>query len=360
MKYIPQTFRETQSEWFGKQGISWHMICALVRKPQSENDSNDEDDKNYDIYSMVHIVEEQKQGWHIVSQIFSSAFKMLKSIHPHLRDVYIRSDNAGCYHALPLLSYLWKFRNDLSLNVKQYNFSEAQSGKDLCDSRTGTCRLHMLNFINEGNDITNGMEMKQALESHGGIRNTYISVVTVASETQPVLYGQIKNLQISKFNNFSFEDEGMIAYKAYGIEGELVKATDMTRISNKLMIFDTNLTIGDPKQPEEKPASKKAIKQNSTFPCFEPDCLLVFKKEDQLITHISIGKHVFDNEKIDNISDTCKRLWYSKCQDIRFLNKPLMSTVGSEQMQVQTNNNYSQAPGYALKKRKRQSDFHPK
>ncbi|XP_063416575.1 uncharacterized protein LOC134698600 [Mytilus trossulus] len=360
MKYIPQTFRETQSEWFGKQGISWHMICALVRKPQSENDSNDEDDKNYDIYSMVHIVEEQKQGWHIVSQIFSSAFKMLKSIHPHLRDVYIRSDNAGCYHALPLLSYLWKFRNDLSLNVKQYNFSEAQSGKDLCDSRTGTCRLHMLNFINEGNDITNGMEMKQALESHGGIRNTYISVVTVASETQPVLYGQIKNLQISKFNNFSFEDEGMIAYKAYGIEGELVKATDMTRISNKLMIFDTNLTIGDPKQPEEKPASKKAIKQNSTFPCFEPDCLLVFKKEDQLITHISIGKHVFDNEKIDNISDTCKRLWYSKCQDIRFLNKPLMSTVGSEKMQVQTNNNYSQAPGYALKKRKKAVRFSPK
>ncbi|CAG2198643.1 unnamed protein product [Mytilus edulis] len=64
-KYIPQTFRETQSEWFGKQGISWHMICALVCRPQAEGDEND-DDKNFDIYSMVHIVEEQKQGWHIV------------------------------------------------------------------------------------------------------------------------------------------------------------------------------------------------------------------------------------------------------------------------------------------------------
>ncbi|VDI65820.1 Hypothetical predicted protein [Mytilus galloprovincialis] len=169
MKYIPQTFRETQSEWFGKQGISWHMICALVCRPQAEGDEND-DDKNFDIYSMVHIVEEQKQGWHIVSQIFSSAFKILKSINPHLKHAYIRSDNAGCYHALPLMGYLWKFRNELSLDVKQYDFSEAQSGKDLCDSRTGTCRLHMLNYINEGNDITNGKQMKEALESHGGIK----------------------------------------------------------------------------------------------------------------------------------------------------------------------------------------------
>ncbi|XP_071144033.1 uncharacterized protein [Mytilus edulis] len=241
MKYIPQTFRETQSEWFGKQGISWHMICALVCRPQAEEDEND-DDKNFDIYSMVHIVEEQKQGWHIVSQIFSSAFKILKSINPHLKHAYIRSDNAGCYHALPLMGYLWKFRNELSLDVKQYDFSEAQSGKDLCDSRTGTCRLHMLNYINEGNDITNGKQMKEALESHGGIKNTYISVVNVSCETQPLLCGTIKNFQITQFNNFKFDDEGMRVYKAYGIGGELVKATDMARISNMLTLFDSNLT----------------------------------------------------------------------------------------------------------------------
>ncbi|CAG2215847.1 unnamed protein product [Mytilus edulis] len=161
-----------------------HDLCF---RPQAEGDEND-DDKNFDIYSMVHIVEEQKQGWHIVSQIFSSAFKILKSINPHLKHAYIRSDNAGCYHALPLMGYLWKFRNELSLDVKQYDFSEAQSGKDLCDSRTGTCRLHMLNYMIEGNDITNGKQMKKALESHGGIKNMYISVTFGDSkipETKP-------------------------------------------------------------------------------------------------------------------------------------------------------------------------------
>ncbi|CAG2254925.1 unnamed protein product [Mytilus edulis] len=267
-----------------------HDLCF---RPQAEGDEND-DDKNFDIYSMVHIVEEQKQGWHIVSQIFSSAFEILKSINPHLKHAYIRSDNAGCYHALPLMGYLWKFRNELSLDVKQYDFSEAQSGKDLCDSRTGTCRLHMLNYINEGNDITNGKQMKKALESHGGIKNMYISV-----------------------------------------------------------------TFGDSKIPETKPASIKSFRYNASFPCFDPNCILEFKKEDQLLKHLSVGKHVVDDEKQDSIIDTSKRLWSAKCQDIRF-NQPLISSVGLEQLQDQTKTNIKEQHGYALKKRKKAVRFSPK
>lgn len=102
----------------------------------------------------------------------------------------------------------WKFRDELPLSIKEYNFSEAQSGKYLCDSRTGTCRLHMLNYVNEGNDILNAIQMKSALESHGGIRNTYISVVDLLAEPQtPMLSGQLKSYQISQHNNFIFQDD---------------------------------------------------------------------------------------------------------------------------------------------------------
>lgn len=103
MKYLPQTFRETQSEWFGKQGISWHMICAVICRPHSDDIDNN---NKFDIISMVHLVQEGNQGWHLVSQIFGDAFQTKRiSLHPHLMDAYIRSDNAGCYHALPILSY---------------------------------------------------------------------------------------------------------------------------------------------------------------------------------------------------------------------------------------------------------------
>ncbi|XP_062614807.1 uncharacterized protein LOC134276582 [Saccostrea cucullata] len=356
MKYLPQTFRETQSEWFGKQGISWHMICGILCQAQSTTEDK-EDQKNVEIVSIVHLVEEGKQGWHLVSQIFSNAFKVLKSIHPHLRDAYIRSDNAGCYHSLPMLSFLWKFRNELPLVVKQYDFSEAQSGKDLCDSRTGSCRLHMLNYINEGHDITNTLQMKEALESHGGIRNTYVSIVSPTSpiDTQPILCGQLKNFQISKYNNFSFEDEGLRAYKAYGIGGELINASDISRISEQLSLADEKLVFSDPKQPDFKAAYIRGSTTRDNFSCIEPDCIRVFKKENQLIHHLAVGKHVYDDENLDNLKDRSMRIWSSQCQELQ-LNQPV-SCYGVE---ISESNFFAECPGYALKKRKKAVRFSPK
>ena len=75
--------------------------------------------------------------------------------------------------------------------------------------------------------------------------------------------------------------------------------------------------------------------------------------------HLSVGKHVVDDEKQDSIIDTSKRLWSAKCQDIRF-NQPLISSVGLEQLQDQTKTNIKEQHGYALKKRKKAVRFTPK
>ena len=238
MKFLPHTFHETQTEWFGKQGISWHVICAIMRHSQSDDNEGEE----FEVISNIHLIDEGKQGWHLVSQMFANAFQTLKGIRPHLRDAYIRSDNAGCYHSLPMLCYMWKFRNELSLCINKYNFSEPQSGKDLCDARTGTCRLHMLNYLNEGNDITNAVQMKSVFESHEGIRNTYISVVDHMAEPRPpVICGQLKCFQISQYNNFKFQNDGMVAFKAYATGGKLLSAKDMTKLSELLIMKDENL-----------------------------------------------------------------------------------------------------------------------
>ncbi|CAG2217237.1 unnamed protein product [Mytilus edulis] len=98
---------------------------------------------------------------------------------------------------------------------------------------------------------------------------------------------------------------------------------------------------------------------NASFPCFDPNCILEFKKEDQLLKHLSVGKHVVDDEKQDSIIDTSKRLWSAKCQDIRF-NQPLISSVGLEQLQDQTKTNINEQHGYALKKRRKAVRFSPK
>lgn len=228
MKYLPQTFRETQSEWFGKQGISWHVSCVLVRR------NGTEDDEPLDILSYVHLLQNGTQGWFTVSKILTHTLQMLHESHPHLREVYLRSDNAGCYHCTPLLACLWKLRNDSFVTIREYNFSEAQSGKDLCDSRTGSCRMHILNYINEGNNVTNVFEMKDALESHGGVRNTFTSIIDVDMSTQPVLSGQLQ-IPISQYNNFTFMDSGILAFKSYGFGEQLIPSEKLESVTKNMM-----------------------------------------------------------------------------------------------------------------------------
>lgn len=55
------------------------------------------------------------------------------------------------------------------ITVKEFNFSEVQSSKDTCDARTRSCRLHILNYVNEAHDVTDVFQMKNALESQGGV-----------------------------------------------------------------------------------------------------------------------------------------------------------------------------------------------
>lgn len=51
--------------------------------------------------------------------------------------------------------YIWKNYDLLQFKVKEYNFSEVQSGKDLCDLGIGICCMYILKYVNEGNNVEN-------------------------------------------------------------------------------------------------------------------------------------------------------------------------------------------------------------
>lgn len=38
MKWLPRSYRETQKEWFGKKGISWHVSACITKAPQEETE----------------------------------------------------------------------------------------------------------------------------------------------------------------------------------------------------------------------------------------------------------------------------------------------------------------------------------
>ena len=40
MKFLPASFRETQRDWFGKKGKSWHVCVAVLKSENGENEVN--------------------------------------------------------------------------------------------------------------------------------------------------------------------------------------------------------------------------------------------------------------------------------------------------------------------------------
>ena len=73
MKWLPQKYRETQADWFGKRGLSWH-ISVFVRRIAEDHQQQ----------TFVHIIEECSQDASAVVQIIHQILKTLKAEHPEI------------------------------------------------------------------------------------------------------------------------------------------------------------------------------------------------------------------------------------------------------------------------------------
>ena len=95
MKYLPKKFRESQTDWFGKRGLPWHITVA-TRKGN---------DGKIEMMTFVHLFETCNQDSSAVLVILNDVFRRLEDVMPHLKFIYLRQDNAGRYHcALTLVT----------------------------------------------------------------------------------------------------------------------------------------------------------------------------------------------------------------------------------------------------------------
>ena len=93
MKFLPRKFRESQADWFGKRGISWHVTVATRKNKDGENE----------MATFVHVFEKCNQDSDTVVAILDDVFKQLASIALEISTIYLRQDNAGCYHSASTL-----------------------------------------------------------------------------------------------------------------------------------------------------------------------------------------------------------------------------------------------------------------
>ena len=202
MKFLPSRYREAQSNFFGKRGISWH-ISVCQRKA----------DERLEAQTFIHILESGLQESETVVLIMEHVLRSLKEQHPEITAAYFRQDNAGCYHSSCTILSARVLSTRSGVHVKQIDFSDPQGGKGSCDRKAAQVKAHVKSYVNEGNSVTTPNELKTAIESRGGIPGVRVAVVETSNANKKTY----KLEGINTLNNFSFSDQGCYAFRAYDI-----------------------------------------------------------------------------------------------------------------------------------------------
>lgn len=93
MKFRQIRFREKQSDWYGKRGLSWHVSSVV---------SCDELMGELQVTSFVHLFDQCTQDWFAVASVIEHLLTYLKA--NNVQRVHLRSDEAGCYHSNSLIA----------------------------------------------------------------------------------------------------------------------------------------------------------------------------------------------------------------------------------------------------------------
>ena len=115
MKFLPRKYKESQTDWFGKRGISWHITVAIHRAKL---------DQKFHTMTFVHVFQSCNQDSCIVLSIVKDLVSKPKKELPHLESVYYRQDNDVCGASITGASLIGK---DTGVIVPRMDFSDPRS-----------------------------------------------------------------------------------------------------------------------------------------------------------------------------------------------------------------------------------------
>ena len=93
--------------------------------------------------TFVHVFERCNQDSGTVVAILDDVFKQLASIALEISTIYLRKDNAGCYHSASTLLAIQQVATRNKLQLSRVDFSDPQAGKGYCDRKAATIKSHM-------------------------------------------------------------------------------------------------------------------------------------------------------------------------------------------------------------------------
>ena len=159
MKFLPRKYRESQSDWFSKRGISWHLSVAIRKNTEGE----------LQMLTFVNIFQSCNQDNCSVLAVMSDVLQKLKVVMPALDSIHFWQDNAGCYHCGATIMGAVQCGELCGVTVKRMDFADPKGGKGACDRKAGCIKSHMKIYLNAGNNIESSSDMRKAIQSSCGV-----------------------------------------------------------------------------------------------------------------------------------------------------------------------------------------------
>ena len=251
MTFDPQKYREPSSDYYGKRGISWHVVVYMIKV---RNEKTGEIEKKIQVH--VQVLDSGKQDAEAVSAMIRKSIEIFKKGNPGVKKLVLKSDNASAYHCELLLSDLQNCRNEFGdLVIDRYIYSSSGDGKDLCDSFSAIIKREVWKYLHQGGDVVTPEDFPKAMVFHGHLTNTM------------VFHGSVTGLDTIPEEDESVDEEN--------VETENDAGTASPTTSQ---------------MPEE---------EHDTHPykCTTQNCTKKFTRESYLINHMKKGKHVFPKKK---------------------------------------------------------------
>ncbi|XP_062571575.1 uncharacterized protein LOC134233610 [Saccostrea cucullata] len=345
MKFIPAMYREKQSDFFGQKGMSWHISVAVFRA----------EDGSLKHKTFTHIFGAVKQDWFAVASALEHILQTLRVQRPEVEEVFLRSDNAGCYHCGCLWLSLHGISERTGINILRYDFSEAQAGKSYCDSKISHMRSKIRMFVSSGKNVITPFDLKNAIMDGSGVVGCYCAVVEVDKKKQTMTSHCFKG--VSSISNLSFEGEDIIAWYGFNVGiGVKIKREDALKTEQS----QTGLIIlsdfeEEPQTQYGSISSQRKENCPQIFHCSVLGCNQHFSSYQHLLEHIELDRHV---QEKSSTFDEIRHLWSETCHSNLFMSKQVLQ-IGTDLHSVEdSNSSRKKLPqGWALKKARKFARF---
>ncbi|KAK3708948.1 hypothetical protein QZH41_000435 [Actinostola sp. cb2023] len=148
-----------------------------------------------------------------------NVIQTLKHEHPEIVICFFRQDNAGCYHSSNTIIASPAIEASTGVKMERIDFSDPQGGKGAADRMAATAKSHIRLFINEGNDVTTAIQMKNALLSSGGIKGVRVAAIDNLDEL---------NVEVPKIQDHGYKWLNGVTFSPGDFKSQYAKSLPVT------------------------------------------------------------------------------------------------------------------------------------